>query len=250
MLFFASPPPTRYDLHFTLAGIPVRVHPLFWLITLLFGASLNNVVLVLFWIAIVFVSILIHELGHAFAMRAFGQPAQVVLHGMGGLTTPEAIGWGSRWATVAFTVNQEILISLAGPGAGFAFAGLLLAVVAAAGGVIANAPLFGIIPYPTALLPNGGWLVNSILGLLLGVNIFWGLINLMPVYPLDGGNVARHLLVKADPWGGVRKSLWLSLGAGVLLAVAGLFLMGSLYVALLFGLLALQSYLALQGRAF
>ena len=32
MSLFQLPPPTRYDLRFTIAGIPVRVHPLFWLV--------------------------------------------------------------------------------------------------------------------------------------------------------------------------------------------------------------------------
>jgi membrane-associated protease RseP (regulator of RpoE activity) len=108
--------------------------------------------------------------------------------------------------------------------------------------------LFGVIPFPVASLPNGGILVNLLILTMLWVNIFWGLINLMPVYPLDGGNVARFALLKVDPWDGVRKSLWVSVITGVLLAIAGLTLLGSLYMALLFGFLAFQSFQLLQGR--
>jgi len=79
------------------------------------------------------------------------------------------------------------------------------------------------------------------------VNIFWGVINLMPVYPLDGGNIARNLLVRADPYGGLRKSLRLSLIAGAVVAGIGLILMRSMYVTLLFGFLAFQSYQLLYG---
>ena len=85
MFLFQQPPPTQYDLRFTVAGIPVRVHPLFWLITLLFGAT-GNLLLLPIWILVIFVSILIHELGHAFAFRRFGQRSHIVLHFSGGLT--------------------------------------------------------------------------------------------------------------------------------------------------------------------
>src|SRR2546422_735068 len=98
MLRFEPPAHTRYDLHFSLAGIPVCVHPLFWLMTALFGASAGDLIQLLVWIAVVFVSILIHEMGHALMMRWYGQPSRVVLYLAGGLTIPEPVGWGNRWA--------------------------------------------------------------------------------------------------------------------------------------------------------
>jgi stage IV sporulation protein FB len=109
--------------------------------------------------------------------------------------------------------------------------------------------VLGVIPLPTAVLPKAGNVANLVVMTLLWVNVFWGLINLMPVFPLDGGNIARHLLLKADPWDGVRKSLWISAVTGAVLAVAGLLLLGSIYMALLFGFLAFQSYQSLQGRS-
>jgi membrane-associated protease RseP (regulator of RpoE activity) len=83
---------------------------------------------------------------------------------------------------------------------------------------------------------------------LLWVNIFWGFINLMPVFPLDGGSVTRNVLLQADPIDGVRKSLWVSVIAGALIALAAFFFLSSLYMAILFGFLAFQSYQSLQGR--
>jgi hypothetical protein len=74
-----------------------------------------------------------------------------------------------------------------------------------------------------------------------------GFINLMPVNPLDGGNVTRYILVQTDPWNGVRTSLWISVIAGAAVAIAGLVFLRSTYMAILFGLLAFQSYQALQG---
>jgi membrane-associated protease RseP (regulator of RpoE activity) len=98
-------------------------------------------------------------------------------------------------------------------------------------------------------MPIGGRVISLLVTMLLWVNVFWGLINLLPVYPLDGGNVSRYLLLKADPIEGVRKSLWVSVIAGGLVALAGLLILRSIYMAFLFGLLAFQSYQSLQGRA-
>src|SRR5687768_14876117 len=248
MLMFQSPTPTRYDLRFTIAGIPVRVHPLFWLITLLLAGS-GNLLLIPIWIVVVFVSILVHELGHALAFRRYGQRSQIVLHFAGGLTIPEPVYWGRGIANVALTPNQQIFISLAGPGAGFLLAALVIVFIVATGGSVVTTWLLGFIPLPLpAALPFGGRVLNVIVTLLLYVNVFWGLINLAPVYPLDGGNVTRYALLQADPADGIRKSLWVSVIAGALVAFAGLILLRSIFMALLFGLLAFQSYQSLQRR--
>mgnify|MGYP003575264485 FL=1 len=109
--------------------------------------------------------------------------------------------------------------------------------------------LLGFIPIPgLALLPFGGNLLSMFVTALLWVNLFWGIINLLPVYPLDGGNVARNVLVQVDPVDGVRKSLWVSVIAGALIAIVAFFFLGSLYMAVLFGILAFQSYQSLQAR--
>ncbi len=249
MLLFQPPPPTRYDLNFTLAGFPVRVHPLFWLIAVLLGYSSGDILQILIWVLVVFVSILVHELGHALAFRRYGLSSQIVLHFAGGLTIPESALWGSRWANVALGPNQNIFISLAGPGAGFIFAALIMLGVVVAGGSVIMSRLLGFIPVPgMAILPFGGTMVSAFVTALLWVNIFWGIINLLPVYPLDGGSVARNVLLQVDPADGVRKSLWISVVTGALIALVAFFFLRSLYMAVLFGFLAFQSYQSLQGR--
>jgi Zn-dependent protease len=245
MLFFQPPPPTRYDLNFSLAGIPVRVHPLFWLIAIFIGLSAGTFIQLLIWVIVVFASILIHELGHSLAMRLYGQDSFIVLHMMGGLAVPQSSRWRSRDGNDS---TQQIVISLAGPVAGFLLAALVVAVVAGLGGSISVNWLLGFIPLPTAFLPNGGLIGNSLISTLLWVNVFWGLINLVPVFPLDGGQVARHAFTKVDPWDGFRKSLWLSTISGTIVAIAGLLFFRSLFMALLFGLLAFQSYQTIKGR--
>lgn len=249
MLMFQSPPPTRYDLRFTIAGIPVRVHPVFWLLTLLLGAT-GDLILIPIWLLVVFISILVHELGHALAFRRYGQRSHIVLHFAGGLTIPEPTYWGRGVANVYLSPNQNIFISLAGPGAGFLLAALVIIFVLVTGGSVGTTWLLGVLPLPlTAELPFGSRIIELLVTLMLWVNIFWGLVNLMPVFPLDGGNIARNILIQYDPLDGVRKSLWLSVIAGGIIALIGLIFFRSIFMALLFGLLAFQSYQSLQGRA-
>jgi stage IV sporulation protein FB len=248
MFLLQPPPPTKYDLRFSIAGIPVRVHPLFWLIALLFGSS-GTLIEIPIWIIVIFVSILIHELGHAFALRRYGLNSQIVLHFAGGVTIPESTPWGNRWANASPSPKQEIFISLAGPFTGLIFASLVMLAVVASGGMLTTIKLLGFLPLPLiAYLPFGGTVLNIFVSMLLWVNVFWGLINLLPVSPLDGGQVARNVLIKYDPWDGVRKSLWVSVVTGGILAVVGLIGFHSVYMAILFGFLAFQSYQSLQGR--
>ena len=246
MNLLGLPPPTRYDLRFTLLGIPVRVHPLFWLLAVLFGGFAGDLLAVVVWIAAVFIAILVHEMGHALTMRRFGVDSHVVLYLFGGVAVPQGMAWGGRVAYVPLSPIQEAAVSFAGPAAGFLLAGAVIAVVTAAGGAIMKMPLFGVIPIPYALLPFQAGLLQSFVSSLLWIAIFWGAINLMPVYPLDGGNIARRLLIKADPWNGARRSLWISTVAGGILAVAGFFLFRSIFMTLLFGYLAFQSYQSLR----
>lgn len=247
---FQSPSPTRYDLRFTLFGIPVRVHPLFWVIAALLGSTSNDIVEILTWVAAVFISVLIHELGHALVMRYYGISSNIILHFSGGLTVPESMRWGNGVASMAPAPGQEIVISLAGPFSGFAFAVFVIVSVTLSGGSILMGSLFGVIPLPAAAdLPFGGDILTSFVLNLLWVNIFWGVFNLMPVYPLDGGNVTRYALIKSDPWDGARKSLWVSVIAGGALAIVGLVAFRSMYMAFLFAFLAFQSYQTLRGSA-
>lgn len=247
-MMFQSLPPTQYDLRFSIGEIPVRVHPLFWLVALLLGSS-GALIEIPIWIVVVFISILIHELGHALAFRFYGIHSQIVLHAMGGLTIPESTPWGTGWASVSPSPKQEIVISLAGPFAGFSFAALVMAITSLTGGSLLTSKLFGFLPLPmTAILPFGGTVLSVFVSMLLWVNVFWGIFNLLPVYPLDGGQVTRNILIQYDPFDGARKSLWVSVIAGGCIALFALLVMKSVYTAFLFGILAFQSYQSLQVR--
>src|SRR5437763_1233917 len=106
---------------FRLFGIPVEIQLSFWITGALFGwigASQERkellVPLVLAWMLVLFFSILIHELGHALAYKAFKVSSNIVLHGMGGATYGRVL--------LPLRRTSQILVSLAGPFAGFLFA--------------------------------------------------------------------------------------------------------------------------------
>jgi Zn-dependent protease len=138
------------------------------------------------------VSILVHELGHAVMADRLGLgPCRVLVHGFGGLcffTTPPSHSQGVR-------------VSLAGPAAGLALGGLAWAAAQVLGDDLAG---------PTA----------TFLSLMIRVNLFWSLFNLLPMYPLDGGQALRHVLhLRLAPAlaGRITRGLGMVLG----LAVAG-----------------------------
>ncbi|GHG85021.1 M50 family metallopeptidase [Comamonas sp. JC664] len=177
--------------HFHVAGFPVHLHPLFLLVSLATGWSLiSEPARLALWVAIVFVSVLLHELGHALAYRRYGCPSRIELHGMGGTTHASDVGH--------LTHRQSAWVSFAGPGIGFAAGGLVWAA--------------------SRLLPTGepGGLVHQGLQQFLFVNIGWGLFNLLPVQPMDGGHLLADL-VRARS--GYRYERWL-LGIGIATAVA------------------------------
>ncbi len=220
------------ELRFTLAGVPVRVHPWFWIVSALMGLS-NDAKAVMIWVAVVFVSVLAHELGHVAAFRTFGAPAEVVLYSFGGLTVP--LRGFNR------TSFRDVVISAAGPFAGFAFAVLIVAGVVAAGGEVFFRTYLYVIPDVNVLMSRVGYgYTDMALNDLLFVNIYWGLVNLLPVLPLDGGHIARGVLMHRDPTRGLRHAMMLSAACGV--GVAGLALYsGRTYLFFLFALLAINS---------
>jgi Zn-dependent protease len=256
---FHEPPPTNWDLHFRVFGFPVRVSPYFWLTTLILGLNPSRSTPpahLLIWVAVVVVSILIHELGHAFMQRHFGGRPWITLYGLGGLASCDDCDRRT---------SSQILISLAGPAAGFAFAGVVALALSLAGravGLDVGAPFdpSGVdlgdarsvtwLPLPMstlywASLPSdvGDQLVAS----LFRINILWGLVNLLPVYPLDGGRIARELCTLRDVPAGIVLSLRISMAVAIAMAAFALIRWQSVYVAILFGYMAYSNYTTLRG---
>ena len=156
---------------FSVAGNKVFITPSFLFILALFvgmGVQTAEQLMVgLLWIPILFISILLHELGDAFASRALGYGnSDVVFWGLGGLAIN---AYGGRRSP-----KKSILISLAGPAASLALA------------AISGGALFAV---------EGGFSTTGMLGVFLwkmfSMNMFWAVFNLLPIYPMDGGQAMR-----------------------------------------------------------
>lgn len=173
-------------------GFPVRIEPMFLVVMGLFGfAGGREGLLVVAWIVVAGLSILVHELGHALAFRRYGSSATIVLHGFGGYTTG-----------VAQPPGRSVVVSLAGPFVGFA-AGLLAL-------------------WLSRTLTTDSVLVRTVLDDLVFVNIAWGVFNLLPILPMDGGNVvASALEALRGPARARRAAGIVSLVGAAALAVAG-----------------------------
>ncbi len=158
-------------LRFRLGSIPVLVHPGHLLFALALGLSaasgsqpLSPAAVVVIWVVLVFVSVLLHELGHALAFRAFGYRSSIQLLMFGGVTTPETdqpLPWG-----------KDVVSTLAGPLFGLALGVLCL----------------WLAPRVTGELARYSFEYGAY------TNLVWAVFNLLPVLPMDGGRVSRAIL--------------------------------------------------------
>lgn len=209
-----EPATTAGELHFRLLGFPVRVHPLFWLVMVVFGlgsvhAREGRAVLeeLCLWVMAAFVSLLLHELGHALVMRLYGYQPSITLYGFGGYASYNSTRQPGLW--------PQMFIAAAGP------AVQLLLMVGLAAVLIWREYDVSIYRWGPAYfaLPTGGEQIYTT-GLtlfvrdLMLVSSLWAYFNLLPVYPMDGGQIARGLLVLLRPQEGVRLSLVLSIVVG------------------------------------
>ncbi len=244
-MLLGEPPRTRGDIHFVLLGFPVRIHPLFWLMALILGYKSPGLKEIAAWVAAVLISILVHELGHALVLRAYGRRPSIALHGLGGVTSSnDAQAFAPQLRTV-----EEVVISAAGPAAGFLLAAAVAGLIRLAGRHLEVYPILGL---PCLVRVARGELIGSpVLTCLINdiffTSVIWGLLNLLPIYPLDGGQIARELFLAAQPRDGLRHSLIVSLSAAAAMAFAGLAYWHDYFVALFFGYLAFQSYALLQA---
>jgi Zn-dependent protease len=161
--------PTPLDVRLMAFGIPIRVHPTFWIAMILLGWVPDAPKLVFIWVVCGFVSVLIHELGHAVTAELFGWPTEIILYFGGGL----AISHRERNDTPL----RSIAVSAMGPAAGFL---LLIQVI--------------LLRY---FVNRQGWLQDEysfyVFRDLFLMNLFWGLLNILPVLPLDGGHILHSV---------------------------------------------------------
>jgi Zn-dependent protease len=172
----------------------------------------------LIYAGVVFGSILVHELGHALvATRIFRLgPAQILIHGFGGLTRfrPPEKSW------------QAFVTALAGPSAGL---------------------LLGLVAVVIALVVPVSGRVEGLLHVVATINIFWSLFNLLPMLPLDGGNMLLHALQMATaPATADTAARAISVIVAIAAGVAGWWLLGSVFIPIVAALSIVQN---VQRRA-
>jgi Zn-dependent protease len=208
--------PSLPGLRFRLFGFPVTIGVDFLLITLIIGLEARPGVGIVEWVAVVAFSILIHELGHAFALSMYNIHPEIRLWGMGGLTTSGFV----------LPPRKSILVSLAGPLVGIPVAIAVMVVK----------------PW---LPPTG--LAEQAAADLIFVNLWWGILNLLPIGGLDGGNITSNLFVVVLGPRGKRPGLIAVALCSVAIAL-GAIAVGFFYLTIVivfFGLFNPEPYLTL-----
>ena len=260
-MLIQEPGHSPYDLRFNFLGFPVRVAWTFWVAGLLFGhgmvqdldfvlADLSPGVLPLWilWTICLFVSILIHELGHALAFRQSGISCSIVLYYLGGLAIPTS-AYSPNMGSGRLSHKQDVWVSFAGP-----LAQLLSAVVVGVVVVLMGYRLtvLEMMPGPFMRIPyalDGKELALDSPGLFALVtfymfpSVLWALLNLVPAWPLDGGHIVRSLILMRG--GNVVQALWVSVIVSGFMAAYG-FAEGQRFMGFLFLILGVSSFQAIN----
>lgn len=174
--------PTPFDFDFSFARTQVRVSGWHWVGSAVLGWPLFRAYqseglglpILMVWMAAVFVSILVHELGHVMAFRLFGGDGRIMLTPFGGLAFPNK----------AFTPWRQVFVSLAGP-----LAQVPLAIGALVAGLLFEDDL-------NAMNSNIGVVGLDFIRQMVFINVIWPLFNLVPILPLDGGRISESLFTR------------------------------------------------------
>jgi Zn-dependent protease len=200
-------------IRFRLFGIPVTVEPWFWVTMVFIGGGLHassreDLLRVILFVMAGFISLLIHEMGHALTIRKFRLPTEVTLQAFGGFASYP----GGR-----LTRMQSFLVTAAGPGVQILF------------GVIVW-QLSNRMEYPSAAI---SYFVN----ILWIISLVWAFFNCLPIFPLDGGQMLASIM-------GPQRAKGVHLTGIICAGVIGLlaFSSGQLFVAIFMGLFAYQNY--------
>lgn len=189
--------------------IPLRVRPSFWLLSGVLALLLSegSWPFFMFWVGSIFLSVLIHELGHALAARACGRHPRIELTALGGVTYHDGA-----------TLSKAKLLWITANGPIF---GAILVFVSAWGSTSVTHPM-----------------AAHLLLQVSQINLLWTLLNLMPVLPLDGGQMVRLGLEAWLGFKGIKYALAsstiLALGMSVLCFALQAFLAGSIFFLLTF----------------
>lgn len=201
-------------MRFSFLNIPVYIHPTFWIFILLYSSYFHQISVIHAAIAgaVIFLSLLVHEFGHALTAKFFGARPSV---------TFEAFGGYASYQGEMMSPTQRFIITL-------------------------NGPLFqsSLILISYLLLEQNIFQNEFVLFTLLltqKLNIIWVLLNLLPVHPLDGGQMLGNLLERKYGMKGYRASIYLSILC-VAVAAPFLYMKGYEFFSFLLAFLGIQNY--------
>lgn len=205
-------------IHFKIFGIPVRVEPFFWVTLAIIGGAIGAttaaaILKVALFVLAGFVSILVHELGHAFTARKFGAYSAITLQAFGGY---------AAYSGVRLTRPQSFAVTAAGP-----LVQILL-----------GAAVLSALPHLQSLSREALFFL-----LWLGViSIFWAVLNLLPILPLDGGQLLNTILGPQR----IRTTLWVTIIASAIAGIGMFYYSHDWLFPLFLGIFAWQAFQALR----
>jgi stage IV sporulation protein FB len=205
-------------IRFSIFGIPVQVQPFFWITLAIIGGAINAnspealLRLGLFLLA-GFISILVHELGHALTARKFGARSEIVLQAFGGY---------AAYSGVRLTRPQSFAVTAAGP--------LVQIVLGLA--------VMQVLPHLPDMNPNMIYFIK----ILMLVSLVWAILNLLPVLPLDGGQMLNAILGPQR----IRITLWTTIIVSIVVGLLAFQHTHSILMPVFMGMFAWQAWQALR----
>lgn len=207
-------------IQFSLFKIPIRVELWFWLTLAFIGGVLGVdgkeafFLLLLFMIA-GFISILVHELGHALTAKAFGKRVEIVLQAFG--------GYAAYSGGAPLDRTRTFLVTAAGP---------------------ALQIVLGVVVYLfSQSLPGMSPQATYFVKVLYAISFIWAILNLLPVLPLDGGRLLQTILGPSR----IKLTLLISIAVAIGVGVLYFMMTNSILLPIFMGMFAYQAFQELKA---
>ncbi len=194
---------TEFDLRFELLGVPIRVHPIFWISSVWIVWDGNDPRNTLVGVLCIFVSVLVHEMGHGLLTTRYGFRSEIVLYILGGYAT-----------ATRFSMWKNVKVSAAGPAAGFCL-------------FILTYIVFRVLIVVSPEMLVDGHVVAFTIRMMLFANLIVTLMNLIPCIPLDGGRITESLMNRYGGPQSTIRTVQIGMVAAGLVALRGVYCMNN-----------------------